>query len=99
MTDFSDESWDDVMYYAPFSDMSDEEQERFKQTEKYTPNDTSDDIYQYSAILNSAKKGNFVDGDWKNFESPLAYAYYKLEPEVLNYIESLDENLIEIDLP
>jgi hypothetical protein len=96
--DFSDESWDDVMYDAPFSDMSDEEQERFKQTKKYTEDDPTDDIYQYSAILNSAEKGNFVDGDWKNFESPLAYAYYKLEPEVLNYIETLDENLIEIDL-
>jgi len=96
--DFSGESWDDVMYYEPFSDMSDEEQERFKQTEKYTPNDTSDDIYQYSAILNSAKKGNFVDGDWKNFESPLAYAFYKNETEIINYIEDLDLNLIEIDL-
>ena len=96
--DFSDESWDDVMYDTPFADMSDEEQERFKQTQKYTPDDTSDDIYQYSAILNSAKKGNFVDGDWKNFESPLAYAYYKLEPEVLTYIESLEENILEIDI-
>jgi len=96
--DFTDESWNDVMYDAPFSDMSDEEQERFKQTKKYTPNDTSDDIYQYSAILNSAEKGSFVDDSWKNFESPLAYAYYKNETEIINYIEDLDLNLIEIDL-
>ena len=96
--DFTDESWDDVMYDAPFSDMTDEDQERFKKTKKYTEDDPTDDIYQYSAILNSAEKGVFVDGDWKNFESPLAYAFYKLEPEILNYIKSLDENLIEIDL-
>lgn len=100
--DFSDESWDDVMYNQPFSDMTEEEQESFKQTKKYTPDDTSDDIYQYSAILNSAEKGNFVDGDWKNFESPLAYAYYKNEPEIINYIKDLEKDLnlslIEIDL-
>ena len=100
--DFTDESWDDVMYSAPFSDMSEEEQERFKQTKKYTPDDTSDDIYQYSAILNSAGKGNFVDGDWKNFESSLTYAFYKNEPEIINYIKDLEKDLslslIEIDL-
>lgn len=96
--DFTDESWEDVMYDAPFSDMSEEEQERFKKTKKYTEDDPTDDIYQYSAILNSAERGVFVDGDWKNFESPLAYAYYKLEPEILTYIENLEENLIEINI-
>ena len=100
--DFSDGSWSDVMYNEPFSDMSDEEQERFKQTQKYTPDDTSDDICQYSAILNSAKKGNFVDGDWKNFESSLAYAFYKNEPEIINYIKDLEKDLnlilIEIEI-
>ena len=94
--DFTDESWNDVMYDAPFSDMSDEEQERFKQTKKYTEDDPTDDIYQYSAILNSAEKGVFVDGDWKNFESPLAYAFFKHETEIINYIHDLDKSLIEI---
>ena len=96
--DFNDESWEDVMYDPPFSDMSREEQERFKNTEKYTKDDPTDDIYQKSAILNSAKKGNFVNGDWSSFESPLVYGFYKKEPEILNYIEDLDENLIEIDI-
>ena len=31
--DFSDESWEDVMYFKPFSEMSEEEQEKFKNTE------------------------------------------------------------------
>ena len=96
--DFSDNSWEDVMYDPPFTNMSEEEQEKFKNTEKYTKDDPSDDIYQYSAILNAAEKGYFVDGEWKNFESPLAYAYYKLEPEILTYIESLEENILEIDI-
>ena len=96
--DFSDESWEEVMYYPPFADMSEEEQERFKKTKKYTENDPSDDIYQYSAILNAAEKGKFVDGEWKNFESPLVYAYYKKEPEILTYIESLEENILDIDI-
>ena len=96
--DFSDESWEDVMNYPPFADMSEEEQERFKKTKKYTENDPSDDIYQYSAILNSAENGYFVEGEWKNFESPLAYAYYKIEPEILTYIESLEENILDIDI-
>jgi len=96
--DFSDESWEDVMYDPPFAAMSEEEQEKFKNTKKYTEDDPTDDIYQLSAILNAAEKGNFVDGDWKNFESPLVYAYYKNEPEILMYIESLDENIIEIDV-
>lgn len=96
--DFSDESWKDVMYFKPFSEMSEEEQEKFKNTEKLTKDDPTDDIYQYSAILNSAERGYFVDGEWKNFESPLAYAYYKYEPEILTYIESLEESILEIDI-
>ena len=91
--DFSDESWEDVMYNKPFSDMSEEEQEKFKNTEKYTKDDPTDDIYQYSAILNAAENGNFVDGNWSNFESPLAYAYFKKEPEVINYIKDLEKDL------
>ena len=51
------------------------------------------DIYQHSAILNAAIKGNFVEGSWENFESPLAYAYFKTDPEVVNYIEDLEKDL------
>jgi len=96
--DFCDESWENVMYNAPFADMSEEEQQRFKQTKKLTPDDTSDDIYQYSAILNAAEKGNFADGDWASFESPLAYAYYKRETEIIDFMKDLDENIIELEL-
>lgn len=94
--DFSDETWNDIMYSEPFASMSDKEQKFFKKTKKLTPKDTSDDISQYASILNSAEKGNFVNGDWKSFESPLAYAYYKYKPEIIDYIKDLDESLIEI---
>ena len=43
-----------------------------------------------------------VDGDWKNFESSLAYAFYKNEPEIINYIKVLEKDLnlslIEIEI-
>ena len=65
----------------------------FKKTKKLTPKDTSDDISQYASILNSAEKGNFVNGNWESFESPLAYAYYKKDPEVINYIKDLEKDL------
>jgi hypothetical protein len=29
-------------------------------------------------------------------ESPLAYAYYKYKPKIIDYIKDLDESLIEI---
>lgn len=96
--DFSSESWEDVMYDPPFSNMSKEEQDKFKATKKLTPDDETDDIYQMSAILNSADVGNFVDGDWNSFESPLAYAFYKSSDEIIQYMKDLDEAIIEIDV-
>ena len=42
---------------------------------------------------NLIENGNFVDGSWSNFESPLAYAYFKKEPEVINYIKDLEKDL------
>ena len=88
--DFSDETWNDIMYNEPFASMSNKDQMFFKKTKKLTPDDISDDISQYASILNSVRKGNFVDGEWENFESPLAYAFYKKSPEIIDYVLTVD---------
>ena len=101
--DFSDETWEDVIYDEPFSWMSDEEQEALKKTKKLTPDDTSDDIYQFSAVINGAKKGDFAGDDWANIESSLSYAFYKKSPEIIDYMLTADredsdfENFVGFD--
>jgi hypothetical protein len=95
--DFSDETWEDVIYDEPFSWMSDSEQEELKKTKKLTPNDTSDDIYQFSAVINGAKKGDFAGDEWKNIESSLSYAFYKKSPEIINYMLTADRVDSEFD--
>ena len=96
--DFSSESLEDVMYEEPFADMTYDEQESFKKMEKLTPDDKTDDVYQVSAVKSAASKGGINVDSWKDFENPLAYAYYKHEAEIINYIKSLDENLITINI-
>ena len=95
--DFSDETWEDVIYDEPFSWMSGEDQEKLKKTKKLTPNDTSDDIYQFSAVINGAKKGDFAGDDWANIESSLSYAFYKKSPEIINYMLTADRVDSEFD--
>jgi len=88
--DFSDETWEDVIYDEPFSLMSAKDQESLEKTKKLTPDDKSDDIYQFSAVINGAKKGDFAGDSWENIESSLTYAFYKKNPEIIDYMLTAD---------
>lgn len=71
---------------------------------KMTPNDPTDDMYQFSAMDDMMSSGEFKF-DWNEVESSLAYAFYKKSPEVINYLKDIalsdfdfDSSLIKSDL-
>lgn len=64
--------------------------------EKMTPNDLTDDMYQFSALRDMMDSGEFKF-DWKEVESSLAYAFYKKKPEVINYLKDITLSDFDID--
>jgi hypothetical protein len=76
--DVSDASLED------FSLVSDFDPENMK---KMTPDDPTDDMYQYSALMDMLDLDD-IKTDWREVESPLAYAFYKNKPEVIEYMEN-----------
>lgn len=86
--DFNEETIDlaiDTLVYT------DEEAEFVKNIKQMTPSDPTDDVYQYSTIEHMIEKGEEIPSNWKDVKSPLAYAYYKIDNEIIEYIKSFEE--------
>lgn len=91
---------------ASFEDYYDYKEDEFEkldldasepvQMKKMTPNDPTDDMYQFSALSDMMDSGNFKF-DWKEVESSLAYAFYKKEPEVIDLLKDITLSDFDID--
>lgn len=65
--------------------------------EKMTPDDPTDDMYQFSALDDMMDSGEFKF-DWKEVESSLAYAFYKKKPEIINYLKDVTLSDFDVDM-
>lgn len=72
--------------------------EDLKQMKKMTPEDPSDDMYQMSTLDNMFDRGEIVT-DWNDVTSSLSYAFYKEEPEVINYMKNIRRSEFTFDIP
>lgn len=68
-----------------------------REMKKLTPKDPTDDMYQYAALDHMMDSGEFKS-DWKDVESPLAYAFYKKKPEVINYLKDVTLSDFDVDM-
>lgn len=53
----------------------------------------SNKMYQYGSLENMIDSGEELSNDWSEVDSVLMYAFYKDQPEILNYIEDLEKDL------
>ena len=72
--------------------------EDLKHMKKMTPEDSTDDMYQMSTLENMFDRGEIVT-DWNDVTSSLSYAFYKEEPEIINFIKNIRRSAFEFDIP
>jgi hypothetical protein len=72
--------------------------EDLKHMKKMTPEDPYDDMYQMSTLDNMFDRGEIVT-DWNDVTSSLSYAFYKEEPEVINYMKNIRRSEFDFDIP